>query len=111
MKFPQLPIGKRFAYQGQVYTKTGPLTARREADGTQRMIPRAALVAPADTGTSAAPGGADAGAGRGHPWSQALDAYEQVLRSALADRAPAASEGLESVLEAARQAFAEALRG
>ncbi|MEW6677771.1 MAG: hypothetical protein AB1421_07605 [Pseudomonadota bacterium] len=39
MKFPQLPIGTRFEYDGKVYVKTGPIAASGE-DGGQRMIPR-----------------------------------------------------------------------
>lgn len=39
MKFPQLPIGTRFEYQGKVYVKTGPIAATGE-EGGQRMIPR-----------------------------------------------------------------------
>jgi hypothetical protein len=33
MKFPQLALGQRFAFQGELYTKIGPMTARRERDG------------------------------------------------------------------------------
>ena len=48
MRFPQVAIGQRFTYQGKCYTKTGPLTASEEGDGSQRMIPRAAEVTPVD---------------------------------------------------------------
>jgi hypothetical protein len=44
MRFPQVRIGQRFAYQGRQYTKTGPLTASEEGTGSQRMIMRAAEV-------------------------------------------------------------------
>jgi hypothetical protein len=49
MRFPQVPIGQRFSYQGQLYSKTGPLTASEEGSGAQRMIPRAAEVELIDT--------------------------------------------------------------
>jgi hypothetical protein len=39
MKFQQLPLGARFEFEGQVYCKTGPMTASSEAGG-QRMMPR-----------------------------------------------------------------------
>lgn len=44
MRFPQLRIGQRFTYQGNRYTKSGPLTASEEGSGKQRMIMRAAEV-------------------------------------------------------------------
>ncbi len=49
MRFPQVPIGQRFRYQGQLYSKTGPLTASEEGSGAQRMIARAAEVELIDT--------------------------------------------------------------
>ncbi|WP_374266288.1 hypothetical protein [Zoogloea sp.] len=45
MKLTQLPVGARFEYDGQVFTKTGPMTAVSEAGGT-RMIPRYAVLRP-----------------------------------------------------------------
>lgn len=48
MRFPQLPIGQRFRWQGVTYTKTRPIGARGEADGAERMIPRSAVVEPLD---------------------------------------------------------------
>lgn len=50
MRFPQVPIGQRFAFQGQHYTKTGPLTASEEITGTQRLISKAAEVTLIDNG-------------------------------------------------------------
>ena len=47
MKFPQLRIGERFEYQGQVYTKASPVTAT-DAEGRSRMIMRSAVVKPLD---------------------------------------------------------------
>jgi hypothetical protein len=45
-KFTLLAVGEDFAYQGEDYSKTGPLTAARHSDGSSRMIPRHALVQP-----------------------------------------------------------------
>ena len=47
MKLNHLPIGARFEYEGQIYTKTGPITATAERGG-QRMIPRHATLRPVD---------------------------------------------------------------
>lgn len=47
MKFQLLAIGARFEFEGNVYVKTGPLTAASEAGG-QRMIPRSAVLKPLD---------------------------------------------------------------
>lgn len=47
MKLTQLPIGARFEYEGQIFTKTGPMTAAGETGG-QRMIPRYAVLKPMD---------------------------------------------------------------
>ena len=43
-KFTLLAVGESFRYQGEEYSKTGPLTASRSANGQSRMIPRHALV-------------------------------------------------------------------
>lgn len=45
MKFQMLAMGDRFEFDGQVYVKTGPLTAMGESGG-QRMIPRYAVLKP-----------------------------------------------------------------
>ncbi len=44
MKFYLVPIGEQFSFQGQVYTKSGPLTASAERGGKNKMIPRSANV-------------------------------------------------------------------
>ncbi len=49
MRFPQVPIGQRFTYEGRQYTKNGPLTATEEGSGKQRMVPRSAEVTLLDT--------------------------------------------------------------
>ena len=45
MKLQHFAIGDRFEYEGQIYVKTGPLTASGENDG-QRIIPRYAVLKP-----------------------------------------------------------------
>ncbi|HXE38299.1 MAG TPA: hypothetical protein VN639_07455 [Azonexus sp.] len=47
MKLQHLPIGARFEYKGQVFVKTGPLTAASE-EGGQQIIPRSAVLKPLD---------------------------------------------------------------
>ncbi len=54
MKFPMLSLGARFEFEGKIYTKAGPLTARGE-DGGQRMIPRFAVLRPLDGAAMEAP--------------------------------------------------------
>ncbi len=45
MKINLIPLGTRFEYEGEIYTKTGPMTAASEKGG-QRMIPRYAVLRP-----------------------------------------------------------------
>ena len=52
MKFSQLPIGLRFQYGGQTYTKTGPLQAQADDGHKPRMIMRAATIQPLDNAAS-----------------------------------------------------------
>lgn len=44
IKFLHLQIGQSFEYREQHYTKVSPLIASNNADGSQKMIPRSALV-------------------------------------------------------------------
>jgi hypothetical protein len=46
MKFPQLPLGQRFEYQGETLVKVGAMTACNERGGNTRLIPRSAVVVP-----------------------------------------------------------------
>lgn len=112
MKFPQVPLGQGFLFQGEAYVKIGPLTARRERDGENRLIPRSALVSlprPGDSGAAAEPRTPS------EQWWRALDAYEKALRSSLL---PDGEEGdrviearLDQALSLARRAFQEVLAG
>lgn len=61
MKLQHFPIGTRFEYEGEIFVKTGPLTASSEKSG-QRVIPRYALLKPLDgnpPAAGAAPGKLD----------------------------------------------------
>ncbi|GBG01726.1 hypothetical protein AZSI13_10530 [Azospira sp. I13] len=53
MKIHLLPMGARFEYEGEVYSKTGPMMARSEA-GVTRMVPRYAVLTPLDGAAPAA---------------------------------------------------------
>jgi hypothetical protein len=57
MKFPQLPLGQRFEYQGETLVKVGAMTACNERGGNTRLIPRSAVVTAitAQTAPTAAP--------------------------------------------------------
>jgi hypothetical protein len=104
MKLSLLSPGQRFAYQGEVYTKTGPMTARRERDGEQRLIPRSAAIAPAESLSAPA-----RGAAAPDPWSDALDVYERELRAALGPQDEPFAGRLELALGRARAACLESL--
>jgi hypothetical protein len=110
MKFPQLPLGQRFLFRGEAYVKIGPLTARREQDGENRLFPRSALVSLSQPGYA----GLAVEVGTLPAWvSSALDAYEEQLRAALfsagASTDPDLRARLEEGLAAARGAFLEAM--
>ncbi|HET7775260.1 MAG TPA: hypothetical protein VFK74_02760 [Azospira sp.] len=47
MKIHQIAQGARFQYEGQIYTKTGPMMAQSEA-GETRVIPRYVVLQPMD---------------------------------------------------------------
>ena len=106
MKFPHLPLGQRFVYQDERYTKTGPLTASRERDGGQRMIPRSAAVLPGDAAIAEASAGAD----RRGSWPAALDAYELALRRGLGPLDQGLEARFEASLATARAVFIAAIR-
>jgi hypothetical protein len=57
MKFPQLPLGQRFEYQGETLVKVGAMTACNDRGGNSRLIPRSAVVIPitAHTAPTTAP--------------------------------------------------------
>ncbi len=99
MKFTQLVIGARFRYQGEVYSKCGPLAASA-AGGAQRMIPRSAVVEPL-TEDGQTPQ-------RRSPQRQALDAYHAEAERLLAAAVAAGPDQLTVFSAALRSAYRQA---
>ena len=103
MKFAQLPIGSRFRYQGEVWSKTSPLAASGPGGG-QRMIARSATVEALDE-TGAAPP-------QRPSREQALAAYHQTCSQLLREAAasgPAALDALQRRLDQAHAALVAAI--
>lgn len=100
MKLQHLPIGARFEYKGQVFVKTGPLTAASE-EGGQQVIPRSAVLKPLDGPTTEAKG-------------QGRELEEARVLAAFADFHQACSRLVDVTarpqLEAARLKFLRALK-
>jgi hypothetical protein len=107
MKFPQLPLGARFRWQGEHYRKTGPMTAHAEAGGEQRLIPRSAAVEPVDNGTPPPTGEARLSASEVRA---ALDAFSADLRGYAASLDGSDRSALEARIAAAARSFRDALR-
>ncbi|WP_058556829.1 hypothetical protein [Thiohalocapsa sp. ML1] len=105
MKFPQLPIGSRFTWQGERYCKSGPMTATVEGSGATRMVPRSAVIAPADA----------TDAGSTEPRETSVEAALAALANRLeayADTLPAdARAGLRAALDEAVAAFRATFAG
>jgi hypothetical protein len=107
MKFPQLPIGTRFTWQGEQYCKSGPMTATVEGSGAERLIPRSANIAVA--------GAAAAGSSEPGPGDKQIAAALAALAARLesyADTLPADERaGLRAALGEAIAAFRAKLAG
>jgi hypothetical protein len=106
VKFPEVPVGGRFRYQGETLIKIGPMTACNERGGEARLIPRSAVVTPAGATPEVPP---VAPILTPALVRKALAAFDERLRSAIgaldhADRGP-----IEAALEAARRDLAERL--
>jgi hypothetical protein len=101
MKLTQLPLGARFEYDGEIFTKTGPMTAASEKHG-QRMIPRYAVLKPADGFTPPALPAAT----RTLDEATVLAAFERFFGTALR----LSDDFSKAELEAARQKFLAALK-
>lgn len=80
MRFHQLPVGARFTFEGQSYTKTSSLLASSDGSGAGRMIPRSAAVSPLDPSSAGAGGETDASV----PLSEAAGVLEGLRDEALA---------------------------
>jgi hypothetical protein len=111
MRFPQLPIGARFVYQGKAYSKTSALLASAEDGSGQRIIPKYADLTPAQ---------GDAGAPVAVPppavvdWAAVAAAFadhhatcQDLLRQVGTD--PAGLDSTLASLDKARQRFLERL--
>lgn len=82
MKLQHLALGERFEFEGQVFAKTGPLTASPEAGGGQRLIPRHAELKPLDR-VSTAPDSDRQPAAERRRWLQSIAAYHATARQLL----------------------------
>jgi len=93
MRFPQLRPGQRFRWNGQVFSKSGPVTAVAESDGSTRMIPRSARLEPVAETTAEQPA----------PAGKPLDPAEvEAALDALAQRVEGAASGLGLTAEQAK---------
>lgn len=105
MKFPLLPLGARFQFQGRVYVKTGPLLGTPEDGGETRVIPRWAVLQPVgEAARPAAPPPADQPLEAAQVMA-AFDEYHARCVQLLAD----APVERRQALEEARRAFLERL--
>jgi hypothetical protein len=105
MKFPQLAIGQRFELDGIVYVKVGPMTARAEQSGRQRMIARFAEVTPFGA-PAASPQAARADTLAPTAVRTAMETYHAACRRALSAATPQAAE---QAIDAARSEFLKTL--
>lgn len=105
MKFSQVPVGQRFEFQGDVYTKTGPVTARDDRSGRSRMIPRSGEVSLLGAGAAAPVPLRSAGLDPERVRA-AVDRYHAAAEHALAADDP---EVARAMLAAARAEFLAAL--
>lgn len=98
MRLAQLAVGDRFIFEGQVYVKTGPISASSET-GESRMIPRHAMLQPVNVTAPVVQGEASA-----------LDAVEAAFNRFCSDLAgPLATAGLSDTLVEAQAGFLEQL--
>ena len=108
MKFPQLPLGQRFEYQGETLVKVGVLTACNERGGNTRLIPRSAVVAPVADQTRVAATALPAPLAPERVQS-ALQRFEARWRSVLLDLDAATRERAEQMLTSAQAELHDAL--
>ncbi len=109
MKFPQLPIGQSFTWQGERYCKSSPIAATHSDSGQTRMIPRSAVVGPVGEVAAMAPAAGD----RQIPLAlaeAALTAHHRRCREAVESLSALPVGVLEALDDALREGLA-ALRG
>lgn len=106
MKFPQLPLGQRFEYQGETLVKVGAMTACNERGGSTRLIPRSAVVVPvtAQTAPTAVPAPVPT-----ERVQHALIGFEARWRDALEDLDDATRGRVEQALNSAHADLRDAL--
>ncbi len=106
-KFSLLAVGDTFEYQGEHYTKSGPLTATRLENGSQRMLPRSAVVSRLSGATSPTP----EVKGKSLPAEQVYKAFEHYHKGCrewlqLTEEVDASLAGkIREAMELARQRF------
>jgi hypothetical protein len=108
MKFTQLPPDARFCWQGELYRKTGPMTAHADVGGAQKLIPRSAVVEPVANDAAAATTAEErftAGVVQA-----ALDAYQTSLRAYAQTLTGPERSALEAHMDLAERGFRAALR-
>lgn len=116
MKFPQLPVGSRFAYQGETLVKTTPLVAVLESTGQQKFMPRSAEVTPLPVEGTSEPEPAPAPRPLldGAEVEAAFADFHETCRSGLealhGDAEPGRLEAAREELERARARFLHRLR-
>jgi hypothetical protein len=106
MKFPQLPLGQRFEYQGETLVKVGAMTACNDRGGNTRLIPRSAVVVPvtAQMAPTAAPAPVST-----ERVQHALMGFEARWRDALEDLDDATRGRVERALNNAHAELRDAL--
>lgn len=113
-KFTLLPVGECFEYQGEQYSKTGPLIATNLKDNHRRMIPRSAMVMPlTDTAVPPPP---DTSKSTTLDAASTLAAFEHYhcgcldwLRLAEKEMSSETTEQIRTAMEQARQRFIQDL--
>jgi hypothetical protein len=100
MKITQLPLGARFTYQGKTYVKSGPMLATCE--GTQKLIPKYAVLEPLD----GIPAQAEAAPQGSLPREEVLKAFELFYGKCQ----PLVADDRRGEMEAARERFLQTIK-
>jgi len=107
MKFYQVPLGRRFEFEGEVYVKSKPLTAVNEGNGEERFIRRAADVTLLQQDVPAAPVAAAATTVALEP-DAVLAAFEGFYKQCVSCVEEMAGAATMEALESARHRLGEA---
>jgi len=109
MKFPQLPLGQRFEYQGETLVKIGVLTACNERGGNTRLIPRSAVVIPLAEQGGVQPKAAPPASLAPEQVQGALDRFEATWRAMVSELDGPHRERVEETLTSALAELRHAL--